>query len=70
MRDNIRVESGEGGDCCICDVKLPTGAPVIAVTFDVPVLVTFLKVSRRMHVECAEELSGILRLAVKQARQA
>jgi hypothetical protein len=67
MKDNVTVQRGDGNPCCICGCSTPTGEPVVAVSFDVSVLVATVKVNKQMHLDCAVELGDTLILRARQA---
>lgn len=68
MKDNVRVCQGDGSECFVCERETPKGTPVIAVSFDVPALVTTITVNRHMHLDCAGELQALLDLRIRQAK--
>lgn len=67
MKDNVKVKDGDGGECFVCERPTTKGAFVISVSFDIPVLVTTIKVNRDMHLECAVDLKDLLDLRIRQA---
>lgn len=67
LEKNVSLATSNGGACGICDVPIKSREPVVRVKFEVPVIFTSVGVDREMHLECAEQLSQLLRKCLSEA---
>jgi hypothetical protein len=69
MKDNVVVMKAPPDSICfVCDGKLAEGENVVFISFDIPLFVTTVKVTRGMDTVCAAALRDLLDLRVAQAR--
>jgi hypothetical protein len=70
FEENVTVVQSKGDEeCFVCDGKFNKKEPGVAVGFNVPAILTTIRVKRQMHLGCAEELRRILDARIAEARR-
>jgi len=70
IEDNVKVVSGNGETCFVCEADIVKGGPAMEVAFNVSILgITSKRMVERMHLECARRLRSVLDTRIQQAEK-
>jgi len=66
LEKNLKRTASAGDDCLVCEKMIASGDACLLVAFNVPVLITTMKVEKYLHLDCAKELRDLIDKRLKE----